>query len=153
MPTNTCLCGSNIQFQHCCEPYLQQKQWPQTAEQLMRSRFSAYATQQYQYILDTYAQSQRDTLSVKELQQSDKETTWLRLQIVNCPDDHTVEFKAYSKFQNQFNLLHEISIFTLENQHWMYKEGELLADTGQVKLNRNDQCLCGSGKKYKKCCI
>ncbi|HAI6492494.1 TPA: SEC-C metal-binding domain-containing protein, partial [Escherichia coli] len=23
----------------------------------------------------------------------------------------------------------------------------------KVKLGRNDKCLCGSGKKYKKCCL
>ncbi len=25
--------------------------------------------------------------------------------------------------------------------------------TQKVKIGRNDPCLCGSGKKYKKCCL
>jgi uncharacterized protein YecA (UPF0149 family) len=28
-----------------------------------------------------------------------------------------------------------------------------LAKTGRAKIGRNDPCLCGSGKKFKRCCM
>ncbi len=31
-------------------------------------------------------------------------------------------------------------------------KAELIA-TGHTKISRNDQCPCGSGKKFKKCCL
>jgi uncharacterized protein YecA (UPF0149 family) len=32
-----------------------------------------------------------------------------------------------------------------------HKHRQLMA-TGHTKLGRNDTCICGSGKKFKKCC-
>ncbi|MDO6710486.1 MULTISPECIES: YchJ family protein [Aliiglaciecola] len=148
-----CPCCSGESFENCCRPFISKTKYPDTAEQLMRSRYSAYAKNNYQYILDTYAKASRQNLSIKDLQQSDNETQWLSLEIVNCPSENIVEFKAYSRSDKTFYLLHEVSNFMLENEHWVYVDGEIKDDTGQVQLNRNDQCLCGSGKKYKKCCM
>ena len=36
------------------------------------------------------------------------------------------------------------------SQRWLYLDGE--ADWRTIELGRNDICLCGSGKKYKRCC-
>jgi uncharacterized protein YecA (UPF0149 family) len=29
----------------------------------------------------------------------------------------------------------------------------MLEKTGRAKIGRNDACLCGSGKKFKRCCM
>ncbi|MDO6692494.1 YchJ family protein [Aliiglaciecola sp. 3_MG-2023] len=148
-----CPCNSNKLFADCCEPFLSRSDFPQTAEQLMRSRFSAYVKKNYQYILDTYATKSRQNLSVNELQQADKGTQWLSLEVVSCANQNSVEFKAYSQVDNTFYLLHEVSHFQIESEKWVYVDGKIIKDTGPFTLSRNDQCLCGSGKKYKKCCL
>ena len=33
------------------------------------------------------------------------------------------------------------------------RKKELISEKKHSKLGRNDPCLCGSGRKYKKCCI
>ncbi|MEI8648737.1 YchJ family metal-binding protein [Paraglaciecola sp. Hal342] len=73
---------------------------PSTPEQLMRSRYSAYAFGHFQYVLDTYTQSQRQTLTLDDLIQSSSETQWLRLDVLDALVIKTcstgqVEFIAY----------------------------------------------------------
>ena len=43
---NLCYCNSQKSFHDCCEPYIQCLKKAPTAEALMRSRYSAYATHQ-----------------------------------------------------------------------------------------------------------
>ena len=52
------------------------------AEELMRSRFTAYVIKNYQYILQTYASAQRAKLTVSELTESSQDTRWLSLQVL-----------------------------------------------------------------------
>lgn len=40
---NCCVCGSQQTFALCCEPFIKQRKVATTPEQLMRSRYSAYA--------------------------------------------------------------------------------------------------------------
>ena len=81
----------------------------------------------------------------------------------NIPD-FAIETFALDDFNTVFKLKHTIikknfSIAILEKQTnelslLNKKKRELskrLADAN--KLNRNDTCFCGSGKKYKKCCL
>lgn len=49
----TCPCGSRKVFSQCCQPFHEGKALPPTAEALMRSRYSAYATKNVDYIVDT----------------------------------------------------------------------------------------------------
>ena len=46
---NLCYCNSQKQFKDCCEPYIKGQKNAPTAEALMRSRYSAYATHQADY--------------------------------------------------------------------------------------------------------
>jgi SEC-C motif-containing protein len=48
--------------------------------------------------------------------------------------------------------MHEISDFVFEAGTWLYADGIIKNDSGELSQDRNSQCLCGSGKKYKKCC-
>ena len=121
----------------------------------MRSRFSAYVIQDYQYILQSYASKQRANLTINDLRDNAQDTNWLSLNVL---DSHSkeftaqVEFKAFYQIDTQFYVLHEISDFILENNKWYYQQGVIQKDSGLYSLKRNDPCLCNSGKKYKKCC-
>jgi SEC-C motif-containing protein len=75
------------------------------------------------------------------------ELEWLKLDVLNAYEN-IVEFKAYYKENGKIAVLHEKSFFIEENGVWKYKDGELF----NAKVERNEPCPCGSGKKFKKCC-
>ena len=121
----------------------------------MRSRFSAYALGSYDYIIDTYHSSTRPEISASDLAQDSNSTRWLKLEIEDAYDESAysyVRFRAFSKEDGQFYCLHELSRFGKENDIWFYIDGDIQPDSGKLKPNRNSQCLCGSGKKFKRCC-
>ncbi|WP_293763307.1 YchJ family metal-binding protein, partial [uncultured Paraglaciecola sp.] len=49
-----CFCGNTLAFEQCCKPIIDGQLNAKDAEALMRSRFSAYFINDYQYILKTY---------------------------------------------------------------------------------------------------
>jgi len=152
MVEKLCYCGRNEYFRNCCLPKLQ-GQKPETAEALMRSRYSAFCTGDIEYLIATHHPSkvkagERDTLAA-----TIRDTTWLGLKIImidNSQDDKgvgVVEFVAFyqSKPPGQ---LHEKSRFIRELNQWLYLDGTLLPP---ITIGRNESCWCNSGKKYKKC--
>lgn len=160
-----CFCCSSKPFQACCEPFIKGDKTPVTAEQLMRSRFSAYATAQYAYILDTYTQEKQQGLSVDDLAQSAQGAKWFALQVHDAQSEEsaepntsatlhsdTVEFTAFYFEDKKMYQLHETSNFRVENGAWRYHDGTLHDDCGKVKYGRNLPCVCGSNKKFKQCC-
>ncbi|AGP78327.1 MAG: SEC-C domain-containing protein [Alteromonas sp.] len=160
-----CFCCSSKPFQACCEPFIKGDKTPVTAEQLMRSRFSAYATAQYAYILDTYTQEKQQGLSVDDLAQSAQGAKWFALQVHYAQSEEsaepntsatlhsdTVEFTAFYFEDKKMYQLHETSNFRVENGAWRYHDGTLHDDCGKVKYGRNLPCVCGSSKKFKQCC-
>jgi SEC-C motif-containing protein len=164
-PTNTnslstyCFCGSNISFDACCQPYIIGLKTCQDAEILMRSRYSAYATKQFSYIIETYAKAQRKNLQLLEFQQSGEGSQWLKLEILGFIEQKNtaqVEFNAFYRIdgapEKEFYKLHELSDFRLEDGQWRYTTGEIFDDSGVYVQQRNESCLCASGKKFKKCC-
>ena len=48
-----CPCGSGLELSACCGPYIEGKAKAPTAEALMRSRYTAHAICEYQYLTDT----------------------------------------------------------------------------------------------------
>ena len=131
----------------------------------MRSRFSAYATAQYAYILDTYTQEKQQGLSVDDLAQSAQGAKWFALQVHYAQSEEsaepntsatlhsdTVEFTAFYFEDKKMYQLHETSNFRVENGAWRYHDGTLHDDCGKVKYGRNLPCVCGSSKKFKQCC-
>ena len=59
MTTTNCYCGSGQAFENCCRPYIIGERKPLTAEALMRSRYSGYASGAINYIINTTAFSER----------------------------------------------------------------------------------------------
>ena len=150
-----CFCGNKFTFEQCCKPILDGEVEAINAEILMRSRFSAYVIKNYQYILQTYASTQRAKLSVSELLDSAQDTQWLALQVItHLPHEKTaqVEFKATYQVGNHYYVMHELSDFIFEGGKWFYINGITKKGAGEFAPERNSQCLCNSGKKFKKCC-
>lgn len=142
-----CTCGSNENFDSCCGEIIKGKREASSPEQLMRSRYSAYVKGDGRYLVLSAIkenQYQDDASLIEEFSFSVK---WLQLKIMTVKDT-TVEFKAYYKDANGVQVLHEKSNFFLEDGVWKYVDGELY----NSKIERNESCPCGSGKKFKKCC-
>ena len=121
---NKCYCGSHKIFQDCCEPIIKGIQKAPTAQSLMRSRYSAYATHQADYLLETTHISERKYYSKSDILNWATSNQWLQLEIINATEN-TVEFKAYfldSKLQKQIH--HELSTFKFENGKWFYVDGQ-----------------------------
>lgn len=121
---SSCYCGTTISFKDCCEPYLKGNKNALTAEALMRSRYSAFATGAANYLLDTTHSSKRKFHNKNEILAWSQSNQWLRLEIL-ASTETTVTFKAYYLDQNLKAQIHyEHSTFKLENGKWFYVDGE-----------------------------
>ncbi|MBN2815700.1 MAG: SEC-C domain-containing protein [Campylobacterales bacterium] len=142
-----CICGLDKEFLECCGGLLLYNRQAQTPEELMRSRYSAYVRGDAKYLLFTTVKENRYEDDLELIEEFATKVEWLKLDVLNAIED-TVEFKAYYKDVQSIQLLHEKSNFIKEDGLWKYKDGELY----KTKIERNEACPCGSGKKYKKCC-
>jgi SEC-C motif domain protein len=152
-----CLCGSGIEYGQCCGQFHSGEKLADTAEALMRSRFTAYAMNNTDYILATWqTQVQQEKLNFGE-----ENIAWQRLEIIDTKKGGLndtkgiVEFKAFYQNNGEDYLLHEISRFAKSNGRWFYIDG-VVKKVGKVvrqeNQGKNAPCPCGSGKKYKRCC-
>ena len=173
----TCPCQMNpslddisalLLYQDCCQPYhdsLLSKETDkadgikaETAERLMRSRYSAFVLVKPNYIVKTTIPAQQNLLDIKAIENWAKETDWAGLEIVT----HTpklgkrhaqVEFKAYFKTNENLQAHHELSAFVkvtdkLNNDvRWYF-----LDPTVAMTVSQKQPCICGSGEKFKRCC-
>ena len=144
-----CPCCSGLHYKDCCKSIIENDNAP-SAEALMRSRYSAYATGQLNYVYETYSSEAKKALDKADFINSTDDSNWCGLVIV-FTDSNIVEFKAFSKFNNRLYILHERSEFIQEAGKWRYHDGEI-RESGPAKIARNEPCFCGSGKKFKRCC-
>ncbi len=90
----------------------------------MKSRYSAYATHQADYLLATTHSLERDYYSKKEILNWAIANEWQKLEIISSTEN-TVEFKAYFLDKNKVNQVHyEFSTFKQENGSWFYVDGK-----------------------------
>jgi len=124
MAIQSCFCGSGISFNQCCQSILEGNQQAKTAEALMRSRYSAYAIHNVDYLIATTHPSQRANYSKEEITFWATSNQWQRLEIVAVTPT-TVTFKAYYLDSNkQLQVHHEHSRFVFENGEWFYVDGD-----------------------------
>jgi SEC-C motif-containing protein len=152
-----CYCGNQKPFQHCCQPIHIAKSRAETAEALMRSRFSAFCTQNLSYLVATHQPPLGQKTPTEDEYHS--ENQWVGLKILNTDlglkSDNSghVEFVAFYTLATNdaiepLHQLRERSFFEQHNHQWFYVSGEA---GSRVKISRNETCPCQSGKKTKKC--
>ena len=150
-----CPCCSGSDYSICCQPFLLGSQKPENAEQLMRSRFTAYSECNAQYIFETYTSDSQKTTAVSDIEEWAKENKWLRLAVHQhnpLSDPAQVEFSAFYLNKDYLYEMRECSNFFKENGQWRYHDGDIIKHAQIARIKRNDECPCLSGKKYKKCC-
>jgi SEC-C motif-containing protein len=148
----------------CCGPLLSGKKQAQTAEQLMRSRYTAYVEKNLDYVEATQLKKGKDDFDKNAALEWAEQSEWKGLEIVKTQkgqeSDHdgVVEFRAHYKVKGHEQEInhHEVSYFKKLEGKWKYDYGNIIG-AGPVKrdapkVGRNDPCPCGSGKKHKKCC-
>ncbi len=122
-----CPCCSGKEYEVCCEPFHKRLEDAPTAELLMRSRFSAFAIPNAEYLLGTTLPAKRKFHKIKDLQKWGEINVWTKLEIVNSSNSSQVEFKAYyTDEKGKPQIHHELSIFEKLNKRWYYVSGEFL---------------------------
>ena len=116
--SETCPCCSGKPFSQCCALYLSGKAYPNTAEALMRSRYTAYTLGKTGYLQKTWHPDTCPQLTSEDLQ-----TQWVRLDVMKSKQGlkkSIVEFKAWFAEDGEERALHEISLFKLHKKRWVY---------------------------------
>ncbi len=122
-----CPCGNQAAYRQCCGP-LHDGVAARNAEQLMRSRYSAYVLKREDYLLASWHVDTRPvSLNLAAQQPS---PTWLGLEIrqhhVRDEENASVEFVArYRLGGGRAQRQHETSRFVRTAGRWYYLDGEL----------------------------
>ncbi|TFV55013.1 hypothetical protein E4P42_24260 [Mycobacterium sp. PS03-16] len=125
--TDPCPCGNDRPFGGCCLPLHTDERRAQTAEELMRSRYSAFAAGDADYVWRTWHPRTRpDTVAL------DGDLEWTGLQILTVAggspgeDAGEVEFVAHHRRGRRTGTLHERSRFAVRASRWFYVDGDIL---------------------------
>ncbi|MBP9727025.1 MAG: SEC-C domain-containing protein [Gammaproteobacteria bacterium] len=175
---STCPCGSQKNYAECCEPLITGEKLSASPEALMRSRYTAFTQSNVDYLFSSMTPELQQHTDREDLQNFAEEvSSWVRLEIIHATsiasdDIHgNVEFAAYFMYDGEQQRIHENSKFIKQDGQWFYAGHQHQCSShshdhdhdhghhhqapheAHDKIGRNDLCPCGSGKKYKKCCI
>ena len=153
MSQELCPCGSKKQYRYCCEKYFLGKATAETAEKLMRSRYTAFCKGNIDYLVATLHPDKRTSKDEAQLSKTINNTKWLGLNVIKTNKGKKNDAIGYVEFEAVYRAselvqLHEYSKFVKVDGKWFYVEGDILPGTIP---KRNESCWCGSGKKYKQC--
>ena len=128
-----CPCGGEC-YAICCEPFHLGTARPETAEQLMRSRYSAFSRNLIDYLIETHPSPEPMAERRQALKASNRGVRWTRLRIsaseAGGPADlsGTVTFEAHYRQSGQTHVLRECSRFGREGEElvgrWLYLAAE-----------------------------
>ncbi|MGC6366912.1 MAG: YchJ family protein [Candidatus Marinamargulisbacteria bacterium] len=123
-----CHCGQSKELNRCCLPIINGKKIAQTALELMRSRFSAYVENHFEYLNQTVIGEAATAVG-----DYDSSIIWEQLvicRVLNGEAHHnvgTVEFKAFYRTPNNTrHMLWEESQFKKQQGKWFYEAGVIL---------------------------
>jgi len=154
-------CGAGNALSTCCAPFIDAASKAETAEQLMRARYTAHTLAKMKFIVETHHPSSRGEIDEAATEKWAAESDWLGLDIrdVDTSEENTtrIEFTArYRDPDKQRHTHHEVGVFEKYHGQWYFRDAEVPEIKQFVretpKQGRNDPCACGSGKKHKKCC-
>ena len=157
-----CRCGSRRAFSECCEPYIERRALPKTAEECMRSRFTAYALGHVDYLVYSHDPDARSPKLREAIGEWAARAEFQTLRVITTEagrpgdDSGRVHFEADYNEGGESKTLAEMSEFRRYDGRWVYSKGYApkpgTFTRTNAKIGRNDPCPCGSGKKFKKCC-
>ncbi|WP_035281056.1 YchJ family protein [Brevibacterium album] len=120
-----CPCGGypqGAEYSQCCEPALTLAAWPPTAQQLMRSRYTAHVLRNEDHLFRTWHPRTRPP----EVEAEDG-TVWTGLTVEAVTaggledEEGIVEYRAsYREPDGAPGELHEVARFVRRARRWMY---------------------------------
>lgn len=150
---NYCPCCSGIALPDCCGPFIDGARTPASPVALMRSRYTAFARGDVDYLIATWHPQCQAARWRSEITGNFPDTQWLGLEIKHITagshaDEGYVEFIArfFDRKTLRPGFIHERSRFVRMAERWYYVAGV------HQQPAKNAPCPCGSGRKYKKCC-
>ena len=122
-----CPCGRGRPFASCCGRLIAGETDAATPEDLMRSRFSAFAVGDAAYLLATWAPETRPSRV-----RIDPDMRWTSLDVLASTggvltSDGTVEFVARFTRNGEAGARHERSRFRRHDGRWVYVDGDHLS--------------------------
>lgn len=124
-----CPCGSTLPFEGCCGSIITEKRKAQTAEELMRSRYTAFTLGDVEYLMKSWHPQTRNLSEKREIQNWAKSVRWIKLEIINTAGGQqgdmagTVTFIAYYREKGKLKTIKEKSSFTIVDGYWVYVSG------------------------------
>ncbi|MDY0051438.1 MAG: YchJ family metal-binding protein [Aliarcobacter sp.] len=134
---NHCPCGSLQKYKKCCKVFHDKIKLPKTALELMKSRFSAFAVQNTDYIIFTTHKDNSDFTSnieswTEDILSFSQNTNFEKLEILDFSKEQInniesyVTFKATLKQKEEDISFVEKSRFLKENEKWLYVDGQFI---------------------------
>ncbi|MGL4721804.1 MAG: YchJ family protein [Desulfovibrionaceae bacterium] len=158
-----CPCGSNLTLEKCCGQYFDGTIPAPTPEALMRARYTAHVTSNLQFIIRSTHKDFRESEDEDTIKKWVDQVEWKGLHVLTSfgggSHDTTgsIAFVVRFSINGQIREMKETAHFVKEHGYWYYTEGDveghITYKRDAPKIKRNDPCSCGSGKKYKKCCL
>lgn len=157
---NNCPCGSAGEYSQCCEALILGHKSAETAEQLMRARYSAHVKVEIDFLFASTHPDHREGYDHQGTRTWAEQSTWYGLEIQKTKtggvedNDGEVEFIARFRDKSGLRTHHECAHFERKEGQWFFTRGDMVKSQPVTvsKVGRNDPCHCGSGLKYKKCC-
>ena len=157
-----CPCASGKTYGECCGPILGGVRKADTAVELMRARYSAYAVGNVEFLYASSGPEARSEFDEKTTRDWSSSAQWHGLEVLATvrgekdDEDGEVTFVARYSANGQQCEHREHSYFKRIDGEWRFIDGTIEKNPTyrreEPKIGRNDPCPCGSGKKYKKCC-
>ena len=127
---DVCPCGSESLYANCCRVYHTKSETPTTAEQLMRSRYSAYALRLVDYLVDTTHRDKLKSSYRRKLVATIDDIQWTNLKIIKTSlggaEDKAgkVAFEASYIEAGEEGVMSEHSRFRKIAGKWYYYDGK-----------------------------
>jgi len=121
-----CYCGKLREYDSCCERIHKDIMKAITAEDLMRSRYSAFVLANGDYLMKSHHSSTRPLREKKSIVAWAKSVKWIKLEVLQTTkglesdEEGTVAFKAFYFENGALEVIQENSRFVKENSCWMY---------------------------------
>ncbi|WP_298316963.1 YchJ family metal-binding protein [uncultured Aquimarina sp.] len=121
-----CYCGRSQTYDSCCGSIHNDIRQALTAEDLMRSRYTAFVLAKGDYLMKSHHSSTRSIKEKESIVQWAKSVKWIKLEVLHTTkglasdEKGTVTFKAFYFENGALEFIHENSSFVKENGHWVY---------------------------------
>ncbi|SFT43471.1 SEC-C motif-containing protein [Lishizhenia tianjinensis] len=128
MESTACYCGSKKSFEECCQPLIEFQQKAETAEQLMRSRYTAFATKTVDYLVETHHPKTRVNLDIHDLFLFCGQAKFTKLKVKKTKKGQAtdqngrVKFEAFFTMDGKQEVIAEDSYFERIDGQWYYMD-------------------------------